>query len=278
MKHFDHEHATVAEVRACTQGAGSVATATRPVISQERKLSAPFNRPVSAPPALREWATNPAHPKRVSYAGDLCRKYPTDTLDIESIETMMHMMEGKPVGAGEIDKLIKDMQGIRTLVKNGTYRAPSAPVTEHKCCKGCQEHSAPAPVETPQPTRAGAAAWREWRELAAKLEAVSSHPSGARFACATGEGSDNDLAFWWVSKHERSGRYYLRQIIGGRGAVDTRLSPQAMITIAKKILAAGAYESMILFGQKIGRCGHCGRELTNQESREAGIGPICRSK
>lgn len=260
MKHFDHEHATVAEVRACTHGQGGVMTAERPVISQERTLAIPLNRPVSSPPA---WSATPANPKRVSYAGDLCRKYPTETLPIDSVEAMMHMMEGKPLSAAEVDKLIKDMQAIRTLVKSGTYRAPVTPT--------------PAPSQA-EPTREKAAAWKEWRALAAKLEAVSSHPSGARFACATGEGSSNDLAFWWVSKHERSGRYYLRQIIGGQGAVDTRLSPQAMITIAKKILEAGAYESMILFGQKIGRCGHCGRQLTNQESREAGIGPICRDK
>lgn len=262
MKHFDHTHATVAEVKACTQGTGTVAVATKATVAslQERRHAAPFTAP-----AERGWVANPAHPKRVKYAGDLVAKYPTDTLPVDAAEVMMHLMEGKPLSATEVDLLITSMQAIRTLVKAGTYRAPSTP--------------APAlPSQAAEPTKAKAQAWKEWRTLAAQLEAVSSHPSGARFACATEAGSDNDLAFWWVSKHERSGRYYLRQIIGGSGAVDTKLSPQAMITIARKILAAGAYESMILFGQSIGRCGHCGRELTNQESREAGIGPVCRNK
>jgi len=32
------------------------------------------------------------------------------------------------------------------------------------------------------------------------------------------------------------------------------------------------------YGQEIGNCGICGRTLTNQESREVGIGPICRAR
>jgi hypothetical protein len=34
----------------------------------------------------------------------------------------------------------------------------------------------------------------------------------------------------------------------------------------------------ILYGLKLGACGVCGRTLTNQESRDFGIGPICREK
>lgn len=36
--------------------------------------------------------------------------------------------------------------------------------------------------------------------------------------------------------------------------------------------------AMLRYGQEIGSCGHCGRTLTNEESRELGIGPICRGK
>jgi hypothetical protein len=34
----------------------------------------------------------------------------------------------------------------------------------------------------------------------------------------------------------------------------------------------------VLYGLKLGQCGVCGRTLTNQESRDIGIGPICRDK
>jgi hypothetical protein len=30
------------------------------------------------------------------------------------------------------------------------------------------------------------------------------------------------------------------------------------------------------YGQEIGRCGHCGRTLTDATSRALGIGPVCR--
>lgn len=34
--------------------------------------------------------------------------------------------------------------------------------------------------------------------------------------------------------------------------------------------------SLKLYGQKIGRCGHCSKQLTDEVSREFGIGPVCR--
>lgn len=45
-----------------------------------------------------------------------------------------------------------------------------------------------------------------------------------------------------------------------------------------KIAAAGTQEAMLRYGREIGSCGHCGRTLTNEESRAEGIGPICRGK
>jgi hypothetical protein len=45
-----------------------------------------------------------------------------------------------------------------------------------------------------------------------------------------------------------------------------------------KIAAAGTKEAMFRYGREIGACGHCGRTLTNEESRAAGIGPVCRGK
>lgn len=123
--------------------------------------------------------------------------------------------------------------------------------------------------------RAGAAAWQQWRDLAAKLVEFGG-PTGARFAVDTDPGAENAIAFWWIVPDDRTGRYYLRQVIGGQGPVKVRMSPEAMIAIAKKIIAAGPKEAMLRFGREIGSCGHCGRTLTNDESRAYGIGPVCR--
>lgn len=43
-------------------------------------------------------------------------------------------------------------------------------------------------------------------------------------------------------------------------------------------IARNPKAAMLLYGQEIGSCGHCGRTLTDEESRAFGVGPICRAK
>lgn len=43
-------------------------------------------------------------------------------------------------------------------------------------------------------------------------------------------------------------------------------------------LAKNPLKQMALYGQTIGKCGHCSLTLTDPESRELGLGPICRKK
>jgi hypothetical protein len=52
---------------------------------------------------------------------------------------------------------------------------------------------------------------------------------------------------------------------------------------SRRLIIAGAIaedpmEAMLTYGREIGRCGHCGRTLTDEDSRAAGIGPVCRRK
>lgn len=49
-------------------------------------------------------------------------------------------------------------------------------------------------------------------------------------------------------------------------------------SVLERILLAGTQQALLRFGREIHRCGHCGRQLTDDESRAAGIGPICASK
>ena len=44
------------------------------------------------------------------------------------------------------------------------------------------------------------------------------------------------------------------------------------------LIAVDPKAAMLRYGQEIGSCGHCGRTLTNELSRQIGIGPICRGK
>jgi hypothetical protein len=43
-------------------------------------------------------------------------------------------------------------------------------------------------------------------------------------------------------------------------------------------IAVNPKEAMLRYGRELGHCGHCGRTLTNDESRERGIGPVCAAK
>lgn len=52
----------------------------------------------------------------------------------------------------------------------------------------------------------------------------------------------------------------------------------AQRAILRRIAEQGAEECMLRYGRELGHCGHCGRTLTNDESRAVGIGPVCREK
>lgn len=43
-------------------------------------------------------------------------------------------------------------------------------------------------------------------------------------------------------------------------------------------IACDPKAAMLRFGMEIGKCGHCGRTLTDASSRAAGIGPVCAAK
>lgn len=52
--------------------------------------------------------------------------------------------------------------------------------------------------------------------------------------------------------------------------------PSDKARIINRIIQDGWKECLLLYGREIGKCGHCGRTLTNDESRAYGIGPVCR--
>jgi hypothetical protein len=135
--------------------------------------------------------------------------------------------------------------------------------------------AASAPVAPSR--RPETSAWTTWRELAAPLAAMGGQ-HGARFAVASATGN-NDLDFWvvstWTSRNNGREMFGLKRYIGGQGPVIVRMDPGAMVKVAQAIHAAGPDESMRLFGRELGQCGHCGRDLTDEASRAAGIGPVC---
>lgn len=89
---------------------------------------------------------------------------------------------------------------------------------------------------------------------------------------------DGTVKFYKVDKPTQ-GRWAGRTFVSVQASDE--LYPVRNPTARQEILVQIARDpkaAMLLYGQKIERCGHCGRTLTNEESRAVGIGPICRGK
>ena len=103
---------------------------------------------------------------------------------------------------------------------------------------------------------------------------------------------NNDLDFWKVEKGK--GRWadytFISRVIGGRDDADIprdskkRVQVEWMrdrVTQAKAlraILDYGVVESNERFGVELKYCRECGIHLTDELSRDLGIGPVCRGK
>ncbi len=106
------------------------------------------------------------------------------------------------------------------------------------------------------------------------LPAADVVPAG-RYAIPTGDTAANRLAFYRVDRPTEgrwAGFVFVKLIVSDD---EQRLSRAAAATILARIAEIGAAAASAAYGTEIGACGVCGRTLTNDASRAAGIGPIC---
>jgi hypothetical protein len=85
-----------------------------------------------------------------------------------------------------------------------------------------------------------------------------------------------NLEFYKVSRPTEGkwvGYVFLSQLSGENHVPvrDRQMKDRVYAEIQKDVLGA-----LKRFGKEIGQCGHCRKQLTDQESREFGIGPVCR--
>jgi len=93
-----------------------------------------------------------------------------------------------------------------------------------------------------------------------------------RFALVWDDNTGNKIRFYHVKVSKRTGFLYVMARHGDS------LTFVPFDQGAGKILALIAQDpqaAMLLYGREIGSCGHCGRTLTKDQSRERGIGPVC---
>jgi len=98
------------------------------------------------------------------------------------------------------------------------------------------------------------------------------------YAVASRTGN-NDLDFFSVDRPSEgrwAGSVFVKRVIGGH--VDTPVRGAEARSALEAIVEQGISESGALYGREIGRCYVCNRHLTDELSRELGIGPTCRER
>jgi hypothetical protein len=93
----------------------------------------------------------------------------------------------------------------------------------------------------------------------------------------------NDLTFVSFATNKGSfnpakkGQRYVRHIIGGNNDQEN-VSIAWIEKVTAAVRHAGVDESAILYGQRMGQCGFCGKPLTRRYSAGQGYGPSCATK
>lgn len=94
----------------------------------------------------------------------------------------------------------------------------------------------------------------------------------------------NAIDFWRVDKPVKgkwAGAIFVKRILGGGSGQDmqsVRLNNVQQRLAAQSITELGPEAAAKMFADNLGRCSACGRWLTDDESRAAGKGPVCRNK
>lgn len=87
-------------------------------------------------------------------------------------------------------------------------------------------------------------------------------------------GNEGQTIFVHVVKFD-SGAFIVNQQVSDD---ETRMPKVIARSTLQEILDAGIEESSARYGRELGICGVCGRTLTNENSRQLGIGPVCRAR
>jgi hypothetical protein len=168
---------------------------------------------------------------------------------------------------------------IRTLLAERVVPADAAARLNDRLEKGLvnTEQAIQAIEWLKRQPNAGVVAARFKGGFVPELPAAEVVPAG-RYAVATEAGATNALAFYKVDRPTEgkwAGKVFVKLVVSDE---EQRLSFAATKAVLAKIAEVGAEQASAAYGHEIGECGVCGRTLTNDESRERGIGPICADK
>lgn len=88
---------------------------------------------------------------------------------------------------------------------------------------------------------------------------------------------NGSLSFFRVDRPD-SGKWegyrFVARILGGHEPI--RIRKEEARAALEAIESAGFRDALARYGQELGICGRCGKTLTDETSREIGLGPYCR--
>lgn len=90
---------------------------------------------------------------------------------------------------------------------------------------------------------------------------------------------NNDLDFWQIDRPTTgkwAGYTFVKRIIGGHDPI--RIRGAEAKTVLATIADHGVEAAGLAYANAIGTCYRCNRDLTDEESRRTGLGPVCRNK
>lgn len=174
-----------------------------------------------------------------------------------------------PVAAAPISP--KQEQLVRALLTERDLSAETRPKFQARLL----QLAALTDLEVPRLSRDQATALIDTLFALPKIERKTEQevPEG-RYAVQPAEGQ---LRFYKVDR-PTEGRWAGYTFISRQESGDfRRISRGEQAQALRLITDQGVKESAIRYGHELGVCALCGRTLTNEESREAGIGPKCRA-
>lgn len=152
-------------------------------------------------------------------------------------------------------------------MKCGSCRSAHDTVAEVRSCYGVDRPAAIAVIDPPAagPTVTPASKPHTGGRITELPEGFYAVPS------ATG---NNDLDFYRIKYGRKPGVIFVNRYIGGQGSVHISYGEQ--VSASARIAEYGPDKAGNLFADELAHCRDCGLPLTDDESRAARRGPICR--
>jgi len=244
---FGYVHVRSGECFAC-KGKGKMSFKTSPATRMKAKMASQ-KRAVAKADAqaskVAEWKE--ANPAETAWMEASAPRFEFARSMLDALNKFGHLTERQMETVQRLTVQDAERQAVRAVEQ--ATRAETAPVVSVEAIEVAFNNAKQAGVKFPK----------------LRLDTFVFSPAG--------ENSKNAGAVYVKSKEDG---VYLGKVMGGRLFTSRDCTQEAQERIVA--VASDPKQAAIAYGQRFGSCAVCGRELTDGDSVDRGIGPICASK